>query len=150
MAYENTFCALKPGVLQRRIVGEVLSRIERKGLKITALRMMQLSRELCEAQYEEHKDKSFYESLVNYMTSGPVIAMVVSGENAIKYMRALAGKTNPQEAAPGTIRGDYALVTQNNIIHASDSPESASREIDLYFDESEIHEYEDGNAHWMV
>lgn len=150
MAYEKTFCLLKPGVLQRRIAGEVLSRIERKGLKIVALKMIRMDRELCEKQYAEHKGKGFYEDLVGYMQSGPVVTMVVAGENAISYMRALAGATNPQNAAPGTIRGDYALVTQNNIIHASDSPESASREIGLFFTDEDIHDYEDPNAGWIT
>jgi nucleoside-diphosphate kinase len=141
---------LKPGVLQRRIVGEIISRIERKGLQITGLKMMQIPRELCEKHYEEHRERSFYESLVNYMTSGPVVAMVVEGENAIAYMRTLAGPTKPGEAAPGTIRGDYALITQNNIIHAADSPESAARELDLFFESEEIHQYADGNEEWIV
>jgi nucleoside-diphosphate kinase len=149
MAYQKTFCMLKPGVLQRRIVGEVISRIERKGLKIQAMKMMQIPRDLCEEHYAEHRGKSFYDSLVSYMTSAPVVAMVVGGEEAIPYLRALAGKTNPAEAAPGTIRGDYALITQNNIIHAADSPESAAREIGLFFEDAEILDYEDGNEHWI-
>ena len=150
MAYQKTFCMLKPGVLQRRIVGEVISRIERKGMKIHAMKMMQIPRPLCEEHYAEHKGKGFYESLVNYMTSGPVVAMVVGGEEAIPFLRTVAGKTNPAEASPGTIRGDFALITQNNIIHAADSPESAEREIGLFFDEAEILDYEDPNAHWIA
>lgn len=149
MAYQKTFCMLKPGILQRRIVGEIISRIERKGMKIHAMKTMQIPRPLCEEHYAEHKGKPFYESLVSYMTSGPVVAMVVGGEEAIPFLRAVAGKTNPAEAAPGTIRGDYALITQNNIIHAADSPESAAREIGLFFDEAEILDYEDPNAHWI-
>lgn len=149
MAYEKTFCLLKPGVLQRRIAGEVLSRIERKGLKIVALKMIRMDRELCEKQYAEHKGKGFYEDLVGYMQSGPVVTMVVAGENAISYMRALAGATNPQNAAPGTIRGDLALVTQNNVVHASDSPESSAREMSLFFDDSEVLPFVDGNAEWL-
>lgn len=149
MAYEQTFCLLKPGVLQRRIAGEVLSRIERKGLKIVALKMIQMDKALCEKQYQEHEGKPFYKDLVSYMQSGPVVTMVVDGENAISYMRALAGATNPKDAAAGTIRGDFAVITQNNIIHASDSPESAAREIDLFFTPEEIHEYEDPNSGWI-
>jgi len=149
MAYEQTFCMLKPGILQRRIVGEVLTRLERKGLKLIAMKLMQIPRPLCEKHYEEHKGKSFYNDLVDYMTSGPVICMVVAGENAIKFVRALAGATNPQDAAVGTIRGDYAMITQNNVIHASDSPETARREIDLFFEQDEIVEYEDGNGAWI-
>ena len=149
MAYEQTFCLLKPGVLQRRIVGEVLSRIERKGLKLVAMKMIQMDQELCEKQYQEHEGKPFYKDLVSYMQSGPVVTMVIDGENAISYMRSLAGATNPKDAAAGTIRGDFAVITQNNIIHASDSPESAAREIDLFFTPEEIHEYEDPNAGWI-
>ncbi len=149
MAYEQTFCLLKPGVLQRRIAGEVLSRIERKGLKLVALKMIQMDKELCEKQYQEHEGKPFYNDLVSYMQSGPVVTMVVAGENAISFMRTLAGATNPKEAAAGTIRGDYALITQNNIIHASDSPQSAAREIELFFAENDIHDYEDPNAGWI-
>lgn len=146
---EQTFAMLKPGVLQRRIVGEVLSRIERKGLKIIALKMMRIPQQQCETHYAEHRDKPFFSSLVSYMTSGPVVAMVIEGENAIAYVRQLCGATNPANAAPGTIRGDFGLVTQNNIIHASDSPESAAREIALFFDSSEVLTYEDGNQSWL-
>ncbi|NBB91219.1 MAG: nucleoside-diphosphate kinase [Spirochaetes bacterium] len=149
MAYQKTLCILKPGVLQRRIVGELISRIERKGLKIHAMKLMQIPRSVCEEHYAEHKDKPFYESLVGYMTSAPVIAMVVGGEEAIPFLRTVAGKTKPAEAAPGTIRGDFALITQNNIIHAADSPESAAREIALFFDEAEILDYDDPNADWI-
>ncbi|MFP4205212.1 MAG: nucleoside-diphosphate kinase [Spirochaetaceae bacterium] len=150
MAYQKTFCMLKPGVLQRRIAGEIISRIERKGLVIEAMKMMRIPRELCEEHYAEHRGKSFFESLVSYMTSAPVVAMVVGGEQAIPYMRALSGATNPAEAAAGTIRGDYALVTQNNIIHAADSPESAEREIGLFFTKEEIYDYDDPNAGWIA
>ena len=146
---ERSFCMLKPGVLQRRLVGEVLSRIERKGLQICALKMMQIPRAQCEQHYAEHKERPFFSSLVEYMTSAPVVAMVVEGQDAIRYLRTLCGATNPAEAAPGTIRGDLALVTQNNIIHASDSPESARREIELFFSAAEIHEYQDGNQSWL-
>lgn len=146
---ERTFCMLKPGVLQRRIVGEVLSRIERKGLKVCAMKMMQIPRALCEQHYAEHKDRPFFPSLVEYMISGPVIAMVIEGNDAISGLRALCGPTNPAEAPPGTIRGDYGVVTQKNIIHASDSPAGAAREIDLFFDAAEITPYQDGNQNWI-
>lgn len=146
---EQTFAMLKPGVLQRRIVGEVLSRIERKGLKIIALKMMRIPRQQCETHYAEHRDKPFFSSLVSYMTSGPVVAMVIEGESAIAYVRQLCGATNPANAVPGTIRGDFGLVTQNNIIHASDGQESAAREIALFFDPSEVLDYEDGNQSWL-
>ncbi|TVQ38771.1 MAG: nucleoside-diphosphate kinase [Spirochaetaceae bacterium] len=146
---ERTFCMLKPGILQRRIVGRIVSRIEHKGLKICAMKMMRIPRAQCERHYSEHKERPFFKSLVDYMTSGPVVAMVVEGQDAIRYLRQLCGATNPAEAAPGTIRGDFALVTQNNIIHASDGPESARREIELFFTADEILEYEDGNRSWL-
>ena len=149
MVHERTFCMIKPGVLQRKLAGEVITRIERKGYTITGMKLMHLSRDLCETHYAEHKGKPFYESLVEYMTTAPVVAMVIEGENAILGLRAVCGATNPAEAAPGTIRGDLAQVTQMNIVHASDSPESAAREVGLFFDAGEIHEYEDETAQWV-
>jgi nucleoside-diphosphate kinase len=148
MALERSFAMLKPGVTHRRLVGEVISRIERKTLKIIALKMMRLQKDLVERHYAEHLGKVFYEKLVQYMVSGPVIAMVVEGENAIGYLRALAGPTDPREAQPGTIRGDFAMQTRLNIIHASDSPESAQREIQLFFKDDELCPWEDGNNAW--
>jgi nucleoside-diphosphate kinase len=148
MAVERTFALLKPGVLQRRIVGEVLSRLEKSGFRIIACKLIQVSREIAETHYAEHREKSFYPSLVEYMESSPSIAMVLEREDAIASLRKLAGATDPAKAAPGTIRADYAIVTQKNIIHASDSPESADREINLFFSGEEIHPFEDGNAEW--
>jgi nucleoside-diphosphate kinase len=148
MAVERSFAMLKPGVTHRRLVGEVVSRIERKTLKIVAMRMMRLDRELVERHYAEHKGKAFYAKLVEYMVSGPVVAMVVEGDRAIEHLRKLAGPTDPSEAPVGTIRGDFAIQTRLNIIHASDSPESARREIGLFFDEAEICPWEDGNDAW--
>jgi len=139
----------KPGVLQRRIVGEILSRIERKGLKIIGLKLMEIPRDLAEEHYGEHKEKPFFGDLVGYITSAPVVAMVLEGEEAIKRVRMLCGATKIDDALPGTIRGDYATQTQLNIIHASDSPESAEREIGLFFADSEVKTYEDGNAGWF-
>jgi len=133
MAVEQTFAMLKPGVLSRRIAGEIVLRIERKGFDIVGLKLMQISRELAERHYAEHKDKPFFEELVSYITSGPVIAMVLQAEDAIRILRLLCGSTKPAEALPGTIRGDYAMHTNINIIHASDSPEAAAREIGLFF-----------------
>lgn len=149
MAYEQTFAMCKPGVLQRRLLGEIIGRVERKGLQIMALKMLMLPEELCRTHYAEHKGKPFYESLVKYMISGPVVTMVLGGENAIAQLRALCGATNPDNAQPGTIRGDYAAITQMNIVHASDSSQSAKREIELFFELGEISEYEDGNRHWV-
>ena len=149
MAVQQTFTMLKPGVLQRRIVGEILSRIERKGLRIIGMKLMRISRNLAETHYEEHREKPFFADLTGYVISAPVVAMVLEGEDAIARVRLLCGATRVEQALPGTIRGDYATQTQLNIIHASDSEESAAREIGLFFTEAEIHEYEDGNAEWF-
>lgn len=150
MANEHTFAMLKPGVLQRRIVGEILSRLERKGLRMIAIKMMTIPQNLCEKHYGEHRDKPFFRDLVKYMTSGPVIFMVLAGENAVSVLRTLAGPTSPDEAPPGTIRGDFGLVTRKNVIHASDSKESADREIGLFFTKEELVPWEDGNGHWIA
>lgn len=141
---------LKPGVLQRRLVGEIIQRLEDKGLQLAGLKMMGISRDLAETHYGEHAGKPFFDGLISYITSGPVVAMVITGEEAIRRVRMLAGATKAEEALPGTIRGDYAAITTKNIIHASDSPESARREIKLFFDQSEIHTYEDPNRDWIV
>ena len=146
---EKTFVMLKPGVLQRRIVGEVLNRFERKGLKIVALKLLSMDKTMVEAHYAEHKGKDFYEKLMEYTLSGPVIAMVLAGEEAISVVRRLAGPTNLGDSLPGTIRGDYAARTRLNIVHASDSPASAGREIALFFQPEEICDWDDGNAGWF-
>ncbi len=149
MAIERTLAVLKPGVLSRRIAGEILSRLERKGFDIVGLKLLRISRQLAERHYAEHKSKAFFGELVDYIISGPVIAMVLEGDNAIKILRILAGSTSPENAQPGTIRGDYALHTNLNIIHASDSPESAAREIDLFFMPDELIGWKDGNDDWI-
>ncbi len=140
---------LKPGVLHRRLVGEVIGRLEKKGLKLVGLKMMKISTELAENHYGEHKGKPFYQDLVDYITSGPVIAMVWEGDDCVTLIRRLTGSTSPAEAAPGTIRGDFCMHTQHNVIHASDSAESAEREISLFFKPEELFEWEDANAHWF-
>jgi nucleoside-diphosphate kinase len=149
MAIEKTYAMLKPGVLQRGLVGDIIKRIEQKGLAIIGVKIMQIPRDLCEEHYAEHKEKPFFGDLVSYMTSGPVLAMVIKGENAITTLRGLAGPTKVEQAPPGTIRGDFGVVTTKNIIHAADSPESAEREIGLFFDPEEITDYEVGNAEWL-
>jgi len=149
MSIERTFSMLKPGVVQRRLAGEIIARIERKGLKIVALKMMNISRELSETHYAEHREKSFFAELVAFITSGPVVAMVIEGDNAIAQVRRLCGATKVEEALPGTIRGDYAMHTGLNIIHASDSPASAEREIGLFFDKAELLDWTDGNDGWV-
>ena len=141
---------LKPGTLQRRITGDVITRLERKGLKIIALKMLQINRKLAEDHYAEHKGRDYYDKLINYSLSGPVIAMILEGEDAILIMRRLAGPVTPSEQQAGTIRGDYAACTRLNIVHSSDSAESAARECGLFFSKEEICEWEDNNANWFV
>jgi nucleoside-diphosphate kinase len=145
---ERTFVMLKPGVLQRRIAGEVLSRFERKGLKIIALKIVRMDQAMVEAHYAEHRGKDFYEKLVDYTLSGPVIAMILEGEDAVAIVRRMVGPTDIQNAQPGTIRGDFAYRTRLNIVHASDSAASAERETALFFKPGEIVEWEDGNGQW--
>jgi nucleoside-diphosphate kinase len=149
MAIERTFAMLKPGVLSRRIAGEIISRIERKGFDIIGLKIMRITRELAEKHYAEHIGKPFFNELVAYITSSPVVAMVLEGDQAIKILRMMCGPTKPEEANPGTIRGDYAMHTNINIIHASDSPEAAAREISLFFKPEELMDWSDGNQHWI-
>ena len=143
------FTMLKPGVLNRRLVGEVISRLEKKGLKLVALKMMQISPELASKHYAEHNGKSFYNDLVSYITSAPVVAMVWQGDDCVQIVRKMVGATKPSEAAPGTIRGDYCVHTNHNIIHASDSDESAAREISLFFKDEEIFDWEDNAENWF-
>ncbi len=130
---EETLVLVKGDAVRRRLVGEIIRRIENKGLDIQALQLMAVSRELAEDHYAEHRDKPFFEELVEFITSTPVVAMRVRGEGAVKVMRNLMGATNPADAAPGTIRGDLALSLPDNLVHGSDSPESARRELDLFF-----------------
>ena len=134
----RTFAMVKPDGVEKGLVGEIISRFEKKGLKIVALKIMKITPELAEKHYSEHKGKPFFADLVNFITSGPVAAMVLEGENVIPTVRTMMGATNPQDAAPGTIRGDFALTIDENIIHGSDSPESAMREIGLFFKEEEM------------
>lgn len=135
---ERTLVLIKPDGVRRRLIGEIISRFEKKGLKIKALKMLWLTREKAEEFYSVHKGKPFFESLIEFMTSGPIIAMVLEGDKAISVVRLMIGPTDGREAAPGTIRGDYALSKSENIVHASDSPESAEREIRVIFSEEEI------------
>ncbi|KQY06306.1 nucleoside diphosphate kinase [Mycobacterium sp. Root135] len=131
---ERTLVLVKPDGVKRLLVGEILGRIERKGLTIAALELKNVSEDLARAHYAEHEDKPFFGSLLEFITSGPVVAVIAEGPRAIAAFRQLAGGTDPVEkAAPGTIRGDLALVTQDNLVHGSDSPESAAREIELWF-----------------
>ncbi|HEX3013020.1 MAG TPA: nucleoside-diphosphate kinase [Methanobacterium sp.] len=138
---ERSFVMLKPDAVLRRLMGTVLTRFEERGLKLVAVKMMNISEELAKEHYGEHKEKPFFNDLVSYITSAPVLAMVIEGDDCISLIRKMVGATNPKEADLGTIRGDYALDTGRNIIHASDSPASAKREIALFFNDSEINEY---------
>lgn len=146
---ERTYLMVKPDGVQRGLCGEILSRFEKKGLKIVGMKMMVISRETAENHYGEHKGKPFFESLISYITSGPVLAMVLEGENAVAVCRGMMGKTKPLESAPGTIRGDYAMVTGMNIIHGSDSVESAEREISIFFRPEELVSYEKTMDAWV-
>ena len=138
---QRSFVMLKPDAVKRRLAGEVLGRFEKRGLKIIAAKMMIIDTNQAKKHYGEHSEKPFFNDLVDYITSGPVLATVIEGEECIALIRRMVGATNPQEADLGTIRGDYAIDTGRNIIHASDSDESAAREISLFFDDSEICEY---------
>lgn len=140
---------LKPGILPRRIVGEVLNRFERKGLKIIALKMIRITKTIAEEHYAEHSSKGFYQNLIAYTTSAPVIALILEGSEAVSMVRRLVGATNILDSAPGTIRGDFAYSTQANIVHASDSRANAAREIKLFFSDEEICDWEDNNAAWF-
>jgi len=146
---ERTFVMVKPDGVQRRLVGEIVSRFESRGFSICAMKMMKIQRELAERHYAEHEGKPFFEPLLSYITSGPVVCMVLEGENAVAVVRSMMGKTNPQDAAPGTIRGDLAQVTGRNVIHGSDSSESAKREINLFFNDYELHKCDRPDEDWL-
>ena len=133
MANEETLVIVKPDAVRRGLVGEILSRLERKGLRVEDMRMMRIDGDLADRHYEEHRDKAFFSELVDFITSGEVVVARVSGEQAIGVVRALMGPTDPAQAPQGTIRGDYGLVITENLVHGSDSPESAKRELDLFF-----------------
>ncbi len=135
---ENTLSIIKPDAVSKNVIGKILDRFESSGLKIVAIKMLHLDKDMAEGFYAEHKGKPFFEKLINFMTSGPVIVQVLSGENAIKTNRDLMGNTNPEEAAAGTIRSDFAESIDANAVHGSDSSESAEREISYFFLESEI------------
>ncbi len=130
---QRTYVMIKPDAVERRLVGRIVSRLEDVGLTIERMELGVVTREQAEANYAEHAGKPFYEGLIGYVTSGPVVKMVVSGEEAVAVVRKLMGATNPKDAAPGTIRGDFGLTLDANIIHGSDSPESAEREIAIFF-----------------
>ncbi|MFA9556147.1 nucleoside-diphosphate kinase [Evansella sp. AB-rgal1] len=146
---EQTFLMVKPDGVQRNIIGEIVSRFEKKGFTLVGAKMLSISKELAETHYGEHRDKPFFGELVGFITSSPVFAMVWEGENVIAEARKMMGKTNPTEAAPGTIRGDFGVKMSMNIIHGSDSTESAEREINLFFNEEEIVTYKKEISTWV-
>ena len=145
---ERTYLMVKPDGVQRGLCGEIVTRFEKKGPKLVAMKLMVIPKATAEKHYGEHKGKKFYDSLISYITSGPVLAMVWEGENAVSVCRTMMGKTNPQESAPGTIRGDYGMQTGMNLIHGSDSPESAEREIGIFFKTEELVSYERSADRW--
>jgi nucleoside-diphosphate kinase len=133
VAVEDTFVMVKPDGVRRELVGEILGRLERKGLKLEHIRKLTISEETAGRHYAEHVDKPFYGELIEFITGGPVVAMWWSGESAVSVARTLMGATNPRDAAPGTIRGDYGIEVTQNLVHGSDSTESAERELDIFF-----------------
>ncbi len=147
---ERTLVIVKPDGVQRGLLGEILDRLERRGLKFVALKLIQIDRPLAERHYAVHQGKFFYEDLVSYITLSPVVVAVLEGPNAIEVVRAMIGKTRPHEAASGTIRGDFALEGLRNLVHASDAPETAAGEIGLYFQEGELMAYQRETDRWVV
>ena len=146
---ERTFVMIKPDGVQRGLIGRIVQRIEAKGLKIVAMKMRTIPTGVAEEHYVEHVEKPFFKDLVGFITSGPSVPMVVEGKDAISEVRKMNGATNPTKAQPGTIRGDYGLDMGRNVIHGSDSPESAAREIALHFDESELSIYTRIDEAWL-
>ena len=148
---ERTFVMAKPDAVQRGLVGEIISRLEERGLKLVGAKFVQIDEELAHEHYAEHEDKPFFEDLVGFITSGPVLAMVWQGADATRQVRKMMGETDGREAAPGTIRGDYGLDMQNNLVHGSDheDPGANEREVDLFFNEDELVDYERADEAWV-
>ena len=136
MALERTLILIKPDAMERGLAGEILGRFERRGLTVRAARLLSVSQELAERHYAEHSEKPFFSELVGFITTGSTLALVLEGEEAVRVTRTTIGATNPVDAGPGTIRGDLALAMPNNLVHGSDSPETATREIALWFDDA--------------
>lgn len=141
MALERTLILIKPDAVERRLAGRILSRFEERGLKIVGLKLLQVTPELSKQHYAEHVEKPFYPDLEQFITSGPVVAIVAEGPEAISVVRAMMGKTNGRESAPGTIRGDFGMSRQMNLVHGSDGPEAAQKEINIYFNSDELIDY---------
>ncbi|WP_456266921.1 MULTISPECIES: nucleoside-diphosphate kinase [unclassified Bacillus (in: firmicutes)] len=146
---DKTFLMVKPDGVERQLIGDIVSRFEKKGLQLVGAKLMSIPKEVAETHYGEHKEKPFFGELVDFITSGPVFAMVWQGEQVVDVTRQMIGKTNPKEALPGTIRGDYGLTVGKNIIHGSDSPESAEREINLFFKQEELTSWDQTISNWI-
>ena len=146
---ERTLILIKPDAMQRGLAGEILARLERRGLRIAGLKLMQVDRALAERHYGEHAGKPFYEGLVAYITACPIVAAVLEGTDAVEAVRSSMGKTNPRDSAPGTIRGDFGLEIGRNLIHGSDSTESAAREVAFFFQQNELQTYQRGIDPWV-
>lgn len=146
---ERTFIAIKPDGVQRGLVGAIVQKFEAKGFQLAGLKLMQVSRELAEEHYGEHKERPFFPGLVEFITSGPVVAMVWEGKGVVASARKMIGKTNPLDSEPGTIRGDYGIDIGRNIIHGSDAPETATREIALWFNDSELATWSPTLTKWI-
>lgn len=140
---------LKPDCIQRKLVGEVISRLEGKGLKLVGMKLLKMDDQLAGRLYEMHKGKPFFAELIRFATSGPVVSMVWEGDNAIAVVRKVIGKTNPQEAEPGSVRGDFGMFVTKNIVHASDTPENAKREMAIFFTEKELMNYKAPDESWI-
>src|SRR3954462_606121 len=147
---ERTLVLIKPDGVQRLLTGRILARYEDRGLKLIALKLVRVDRALAERHYAVHRDKPFFGSLVEFITSGPLVALALEGPNAIAIVRGINGATRPHEAAPGTIRGDFAVETAQNVVHASDGPEAAATELDLWFRADELYEYGRDVDRWVL
>jgi nucleoside-diphosphate kinase len=147
---ERTLVLIKPDGVQRQLVGRILARYEERGLKIVGLKLVHVDRGLAENHYDAHREKAFFGGLVEFITSAPLVAVALDGPNAISVVRAINGATRPHEAAPGTVRGDFALETAQNIVHASDGPEAAVEELALWFSPAELLDYERDVDRWVL
>jgi len=146
---ERSLIILKPDAVQRGLIGPILTRIEQRGLRIVGMKLMQIDESLARRHYAIHEGKAFFDSLITYITSGPVVVLVVTGKNIIEIVRSMVGATNPVKAAPGTIRGDFALEIGRNLIHASDSPENGEMEVNLFFRPEELVEMHRSTDQWI-
>lgn len=148
MSVQRTLVLCKPDAVQRGLLGRIISRFEDKGFKVAGLKMMQVDEALARTHYKEHVEKEFFSELLSFITSSPIVAMAIEGENAVEVVRVLMGVTNPQMAMPGTIRGDFGLNLTKNIVHGSDSAASAERELALFFSPEELHDYSLSSEKW--